>query len=217
MFCTTSSIDSLSSAGDLPVRLIAVMPQHWQSRNDFGRQFAPELSYGRHFGPAPDSARTAAVIVLLLRRSGRWHIPLTQRPDHLRHGGQISLPGGIVEPGESSADAALRELAEELGTRASCDIIGQLHDTYVYASNFLITPWLAATSHNVTWTPQQGEVGRVLELPLNVLLDQKSVGRMTIERGPMTFRAPCFCFEQDCIWGATAIILAELAELIRRV
>lgn len=217
MSCTTSSIDWLSTADDLPDRLIAALPKHRQSQTNGGRRFAPELSYGRHFGPAPASARPAAVLALLLRREGRWHIPLTQRPDHLRHGGQISLPGGIVEPGESSADAALRELTEELGVEAPCDIIGQLQDSYVFASDFSITPWLAATTQDLTWIPQADEVERVLELPLDVLLDPQSVGSMTIERGPLTLRAPCFCLGQDCIWGATAIILAELAELIRSV
>jgi 8-oxo-dGTP pyrophosphatase MutT (NUDIX family) len=217
MSCTTSKIDSLSTADDLPERLIAAMPQHRQTRSDGGRRFAPELSYGRHFGPAPATARPAAVLVLLLRRAGRWHIPLTQRTDHLRHGGQISLPGGIVEQGESSVDAALRELAEELGPQKHCEMIGQLQDCYVYASDFLVTPWLAATTHEVNWIPQADEVERVLELPVDTLLDPQAVGGMSIERGPLTFQAPCYCYGQDCIWGATAIILAELAELIRSV
>jgi 8-oxo-dGTP pyrophosphatase MutT (NUDIX family) len=207
----------LSTADDLPARLIAALPQCRQSRSIGGRRFAPELSYGRHFGPAPASARPAAVLVLLLRRAGRWHIPLTERPDHLRHGGQISLPGGIVEQDESSADAALRELAEELGAQAPCDMIGQLQNCYVFASNFLITPWLAATTQELNWVPQADEVERVVELPLDVLLDPKFVGSMTIDRGPLAFHAPCYQFGQDCIWGATAIILAELAELIRSV
>jgi 8-oxo-dGTP pyrophosphatase MutT (NUDIX family) len=217
MSCTTSSIDSLSTADDLPARLIAALPQHRQTRSVGGRRFAPQLSYGRHFGPAPASARPAAVLVLLLRRAGRWHIPLTERPDHLRHGGQISLPGGIVEQDELSADAALREFAEELGTQAPCDVIGQLQNCYVFASNFLITPWLAATTQEPNWIPQADEVERVLELPLDVLLDPHAIGSMAIERGPLAFHAPCYQFGQDSIWGATAIILAELAELIRSV
>jgi 8-oxo-dGTP pyrophosphatase MutT (NUDIX family) len=215
MSCTASNIESLSAADDLPERLAAALHRRGPAHADDGRRFAPELSYGRHFGPAPATARPAAVITLLVRRGGRWHVPLTQRPDQLRHGGQISLPGGIVEPGESSADAAIRELEEELGTSLPCHMIGQLQNCYVYASDFLISPWLAATTHEPKWTPQADEVERVVELPLAVLLDPQSVDSMTIKRGPLTFRAPCFRFGKDCIWGATAIILAELADLIR--
>src|SRR5476651_2102077 len=111
MSCTASNTDSLTSADDLPKRLAEALAQRNAARHE-GRRFAPGLSYGRHFGPAPITARRAAVMVLLFRRGGCWHIPLTQRPSTLlRHGGQISLPGGTIEPGESSAEAAARELA----------------------------------------------------------------------------------------------------------
>jgi 8-oxo-dGTP pyrophosphatase MutT (NUDIX family) len=215
MSCTASSIDSLICADDLPERL-AVALAYCNSRQREGRRFAPALSYGRHFGPAPFTARSAAVIVLVFRRAGHWHVPLTQRPSTLRHGGQISLPGGSVDPGESSAQAAARELVEELGTRAHCDMIGELSKCYVYASDFLVTPWLAATMAEMSWTPQASEVERVVEVPIEVLLDPNCVGSMTIERGPFTFSAPCIRYGEDCIWGATAIILDELAQLLRR-
>jgi 8-oxo-dGTP pyrophosphatase MutT (NUDIX family) len=217
MSCIASNIESLATADDLPERLAVAITRRDPSRRD-GRRFAPELSYGRHFGPAPATARAAAVLVLLFRRGGRWHVPLTERPTTLlHHGGQISLPGGTVEPGESAAQAAVRELAEELGTEVQGDMIGQLQDCYVYASDFLVTPWLASTNEQVIWSPHTGEVARVLELPLDVLLDPQSVGNITIQRGPRSFRAPCFRFGEDCIWGATAIILDELAESICRI
>ena len=83
-------------------------------------RFEPELAYGRHSGPAPSSARQAAVVVLLYEHAGEWTTPLTVRPAHLtNHAGQVSLPGGLVEPGETTAAAALRELEEELGVATS--------------------------------------------------------------------------------------------------
>jgi 8-oxo-dGTP pyrophosphatase MutT (NUDIX family) len=216
MSCIASNIESLATADDLPAKLAHALEHRDPTRRE-GRRFAPELSYGRHFGPAPATARAAAVMVLLFRRDGRWHIPLTERPQTLlHHGGQISLPGGTIEPVESSARAAIRELTEELGAGVQRDMIGQLQDCYVYASDFLVTPWLAATNAQVNWSPQPDEVARVLELPLEVLLDAKSFDSIDIQRGPRSFRAPCIRFGEDCIWGATAIILAELAGLIRQ-
>ena len=69
-----------------------------------GRRMSPQLSYGRHAGPAPCTARAAAVLLMLFRRRGRWHLPLTERPKTLpHHGGQISLPGGAIERRRSIA------------------------------------------------------------------------------------------------------------------
>jgi 8-oxo-dGTP pyrophosphatase MutT (NUDIX family) len=216
MSSIASNPDSPLMDDQLPQRLAAALKRPEQQRPT-GRRFAPELSYGRHFGPAPATARTAAVIVLLFRRAGRWNVPLTQRPSTLlRHGGQISLPGGTVESGESSADAAARELVEELGVNLQCDILGPLASCYVYVSDFLVTPWLAATQDEPHWRPRAGEVERVVELPLDKLLDPNRIENMTIERGPLKFRAPCIQFGEDRIWGATAIILGELVDLLTR-
>jgi 8-oxo-dGTP pyrophosphatase MutT (NUDIX family) len=176
---------------------------------------SPELSYGRHAGPAPLSARSAAVVILLYRREGRWRVPVTQRPAALlRHGGQISLPGGTVEPGETSQEAALRELREELGIDTAPQVLGQLNDCYVFASNFVVTPWLSALESEPQWRPDPGEVERVVELPLAALIDPDSIGHLTIERGPLVFRAPCYRHAGACIWGATSVILSELADLV---
>ena len=83
-------------------------------------------------------------MLLLYRHGNRWHLPLTERPAALlHHGGQISLPGGAIDPGESPADAALRELREELGVDGQIELLGQLADCYVFASDFRVTPWLA--------------------------------------------------------------------------
>lgn len=217
MSSTASQNRTIDADADLPRRLAAALgdARRVNASARSGREFAPELSYGRHFGPAPATARHAAVIALLFRRDGRWHIPLTQRPDALRHGGQISLPGGAIEAGETSAAAAERELAEELGVDAPVELLGQLRDSYVYVSNFVVTPWLAATRETPIWRPHTDEVARMVELPLDVLLDDRTVCTTTIQRGPVVFRAPGFHFQGDCIWGATATILAELASLLR--
>jgi 8-oxo-dGTP pyrophosphatase MutT (NUDIX family) len=179
-------------------------------------QMSPDLSFGRHAGPAPVTARAAAVMLLLFRRDGRWRVPLTQRPAGLvRHGGQISLPGGRIEPGETVDAAARRELAEELGIESQVDLLGPLPQCYVYASDYVVAPRVAVTAAEPIWRPDASEVERVVELPLDVLTDPASIGRMSIQRGPLVLHAPCFMFGGDRIWGATAVILAELADMLR--
>ncbi len=182
------------------------------------RRMSPELSYGRHNGPAPAAARAAAVMILLFQRRGRWHLPLTQRPRTLvRHGGQISLPGGRVEVDESPAQAAGRELAEELGVAAGYELLGQLPSRYVFASNYVVSPFLAIAHCEPSWAPDFYEVERVVELPLDVLFEPSAIGRTTIRRGPLVFHAPCINYCDDNIWGATAVILAELAGALEQI
>lgn len=143
-------------------------------------------------------------------------MPLTVRPTSLsQHGGQISLPGGTVEPTESSHEAAARELFEELGVDDAVKLLGQLSDCYVFASDFVVTPWVAAAAGEPRWRIGEREVQRIVEMPLDLLLDDEACGRMTIQRGPLAFHAPCYCVGDDRVWGATSVILGELAAVLR--
>src|SRR6056297_3397576 len=96
-------------------------------------RMTPQLAYGRHRGPARLRSRQAAVAVCLMwRPTSGWIIPLTRRPDALRHhGGQICFPGGQIEPKESPRVAALREFEEELGLPAAVrHVCGELPKQY---------------------------------------------------------------------------------------
>ena len=179
--------------------------------------YQPELSFGRHRGPAPLGARPAAVLALLYPREERWHLPLMLRPLHMPdHGGQVSLPGGMIEAGESSRQAALREYSEELGAAADgLEVLGQLTPLYLFASNFQITPWVAVTDQLPTWSPSEREVERLLEVPLEHLLDPAATGHVERRQRGLAFRAPCFQWESERIWGATCMILAELVATLR--
>jgi 8-oxo-dGTP pyrophosphatase MutT (NUDIX family) len=134
-----------------------------------------------------------------------------------KHGGQISLAGGSVDVDETTAAAALRELEEELGVREGVEMVGELAETYVYVSNFRVAPWLAVTRSIPQWRPHDREVERVVEMPLAALFDEKCVGSTTIERGPVVFRAPCLRVGEDCVWGATSIILGQLTGVLRQI
>src|SRR5690606_10449602 len=101
-----------------------------------------------------------------------WIVPAIVRPQHMKfHAGQIALPGGIVEPGESLLEAALREFEEELGPAiAPSQVLGQLTPIYVYASQALVTPFLGFARARPTWQPSADEVAGIVEIRLAELL-----------------------------------------------
>jgi 8-oxo-dGTP pyrophosphatase MutT (NUDIX family) len=201
--------------GDLPallaVDLAKPAPPRWRN------VFAPELTYGRHSGPPRRDARAAAVAVVLCWDEGQWWLPLTVRHAGLtRHGGQVSLPGGLLDEGEAACDAAARELKEELGYRAALAWLGELTPLFVFASNALVTPCVAAIDHWPQWTPQPSEVEQVLRLSLREILAPLTAPPLVVCRGPMEFRAPRWIVEGHSAWGATAAMLGELRGRILR-
>lgn len=185
------------------------------------------LAYGRHRGPAPLGTRLAAVVIALYRNlQGEWTIPLTLRPRSLQHhGGQISLPGGRIERGEDVYAAALREFREELGVQPSVLFrIGELSSQYVFASANLVRPVVAIVQPpSGPWRPDPREVEQVIELPLSVLMENSHHVVRTREIvirnagqsvGMLAMETPGFHFENHHIWGATALILDQLAQIL---
>lgn len=199
--------------GELATRLKSPLPGASAQR-----RMQPELSFGRHFSPPPTTARPAAVLVLLCPTQEGWTVPLTLRPDDLAdHPGQISLPGGAVEDGESTSETALRELREELGVASSgIELLGPLSKLYLYHSDFLIWPWLAVTRNKPIWRPNPREVAELIELPLAMISPVNQPATLNHEQRGLRFRAPCYRWRRHAIWGATAMILAELGELVAK-
>lgn len=193
-----------------------------------GVEMAPTLAYGRHRGPAACGARVAAVAVALYQDAqGEWMIPLTLRPTNLKHhGGQVCLPGGRVEPGEQIREAAIREFEEELGLAAEVTAdCGELSTQYVYASDNLVHPVVfMIRPPNKPWCPNPLEVAEVIPIPLSVLCDPVRRVALTRSRrvrrgqrvvGNLTLRSTAIRFRGHDIWGATALILEELAQILQ--
>jgi 8-oxo-dGTP pyrophosphatase MutT (NUDIX family) len=201
---------------ELPARLASRLQQPLPSWSAQAR-YQPELSFGRHRGPAQFDARPAAVLILLYPHRGEWHVPLILRPAHmLDHAGQVSLPGGAIEPGETGQQAALREFYEELGVPAGdVRLLGPLSELYLFASNFRIEPWVGAIDDDPAWNPSQREVDRLLEVPLAHLMDPANTGTFERRQRGVSFRAPCFCWDSERIWGATSMVLAELVAIAK--
>ncbi len=179
------------------------------------RKMLSELSYGRHFGPPSVDVRPAAVLALLAPHDGQWCVPLIQRPDHmLDHAGQISFPGGMREAGEAPEECALREYEEELGiSRRGVEVLGRLSPLFVFASNFWVVPCVAVCAMRPTFHPHAGEVARVLDLPLAWTWDAHRFGTREMAHRGMRFRTRVLEHEAGRIWGATGMMLAELAEV----
>ncbi len=175
---------------------------------------APRLSYGRHQGPPSPTARPAAVLVALWQSEDQWHIPMTVRQPHLAsHSGQISLPGGAIEKNESPGQAALREAHEELGIAPQdVQLVGALPPLYLYNSDYLVTPLVARLRREPLWHPCRHEVAELFHLPLPWLGEQpiRPPHKTVMRRGHNEFSVPCFRYQGRVIWGATAMILAEL-------
>jgi 8-oxo-dGTP pyrophosphatase MutT (NUDIX family) len=181
-----------------------------------GSRFEPQPPRAQHYGCSPPDARPAAVLILLYPAGGLWHVPLMLRPPGAEpHAGQVSLPGGAVEPGEASHDAALREFHEELGPCAApIELLGHLSPIYVSVSNYAITPWVAATAERPALVPNPLEVHEVLEVPLAHLLNPDNFGSHQRHREGRPCTAPHFLWDKHRIWGATCMILGELVTLI---
>ena len=166
-------------------------------------------------GP-PADARPASVLILLYPRGGALHFPLTRRRDDLDlHKGQISLPGGAQEPGESLLDTALRETREEIGVTVDPSaVLGHLSEVYIPPSGFLVTPYVAALPDRPDFRPTPDEVAELLEAPLPILLDPSIVRREVWTLHGMDVEIPFFQIGPHKVWGATAMVLSEFAAVI---
>ncbi len=120
-----------------------------------------------------------------------------------------------MEHGETTAEAATREFAEELGSDAAIQLLGRLAETYVFVSDFRIVPWVGRLAARPDWRPSRDEVADLLEVPIRDLTQEDCTQRAVIRRGPIVFASPCLVWRDHRIWGATNIVLHELLELVR--
>ncbi len=161
--------------------------------------------------------RRAAVLVPLLEKDGAPHVLLTRRhPDLRHHAGQVSFPGGRIEPGEDARAAALREAQEEIGLDpAQVDLLGRLDETLVLVSAFRLTPWVGVVPHPYPYVPHASEVAEILIVPL-AALGQPGVHRVE-EREAYGERHQVHFYElpEATVWGATARVLEKLLAVWR--
>jgi 8-oxo-dGTP pyrophosphatase MutT (NUDIX family) len=165
--------------------------------------------------------RIAAVAILIYPKNNAPHILLMQRTqtDGV-HSGQISLPGGSVDATDFSITyTAMRELQEEMGVDLNAiRIIGNLTPLYIPPSNFMVTPVVCYSMQALQFNKNESEVSAVIELPLQQLFDPNFKQIETVSRSDdntKSMQVPIYNMSENIkIWGATAMILRELEELL---
>jgi 8-oxo-dGTP pyrophosphatase MutT (NUDIX family) len=162
----------------------------------------------------PPGLREAAGLLLVYPHEGEWHVPLTLRAPALRHHtGQVSLPGGRVDPGESMEQTALREAAEEVGLdAATVEVVGQLTPLHIPVSGHLLHPVVAVAATRPAFRIAEAEVARLIEVRVEHLrrADVVQWEQRVRERPPeVLMDVPYFDVDGARVWGATAMVLAE--------
>ncbi len=181
----------------------------------FPSRTAPEV-----IGVEGKGGRPAATLVLVYPdESSEPCLVLTVRQPTLRaHSGQVSLPGGALDASETPEDGARREAREEVGVDVP-DVLGRLTPLYVPPSGFSVWPIVAALAARPVFRLQEAEVAALIEVPVALFVDPAA--RRTSPRAlhgnpdAAVFDVPFFDVGGHEVWGATAMMLAEFAAVVR--
>ena len=159
----------------------------------------------------------AAVLILLFPIKNKWHFFLTKRTNTVEHHkGQISLPGGMLEKGESHKEAAIRETFEELGVQSEdINIIGPLTPLYIPISNFKIFPFVGWINSNPKLKIQSKEVSRVFSPSIFSLMDPQTKKIKDSILVGQKVKIPFFNLKNEVVWGATSMIISEFKNILK--
>jgi 8-oxo-dGTP pyrophosphatase MutT (NUDIX family) len=168
--------------------------------------------------PPESGARQSAVMVLLYPRGGVVNFVLTKRPETMpRHPGQISLPGGVREARDTSLwETSVRETVEEIGLRPGRLIaLGRLEAYHLRVSDYVIHPFVGWNPIRPSFRIHRTEVDELIEVPIDWLLDPAAVLEETWELRGRQWLVTFYRFGERDVWGATAHILASLAQRLQ--
>lgn len=170
-------------------------------------------------GLLPDggrSLRQAAVLVGLVERASGMQVVLTRRTEALRHhAGQVSFPGGGIEPGDADpAAAALREACEEIGLAPTqAEALGYL-DPFATITGFHVFPLVARIDRAFAPVPDPREVDEVFEVPFDFLMQAGNARELQVDFRGARRAVVEFQYGGHRIWGATAAMLVNLRQRI---
>jgi 8-oxo-dGTP pyrophosphatase MutT (NUDIX family) len=165
-----------------------------------------------------ESPRKGAVLILIYPEVDQAFFPLIKRPTYSGvHSGQIAFPGGKMELEDKDISCtAVREAWEEVGVLPKdVRLLGQISDLFVPASNFLVTPIIGYSERKPDFIPEIKEVDRIIETPLQQLLDLETRKQKILEiGGQFKLDTPYFDISNEVVWGATAMILGEFIQVL---
>ncbi len=171
---------------------------------------------GRIKLPEYSDLQRAAVLIAFFPRENGWYFPLFRRvADGYAHSGQVGLPGGRAEDGESPVETALREAQEEVGINPDDVILcGQLSALPIPLSGYLVHPFLGALTSEPAWQLESREVDELLLVSLQDFLREEAIQAEKRRFKGQDWTIPYFDLEGHKVWGATAMILSELRALM---
>ncbi len=165
--------------------------------------------------------KIAAVMMLFYPKNNRTHLILIVRNSYEGvHSAQIAFPGGKYEfEDKNFAHTALRETHEEVGIHPNkIEIIKSFTELYIPPSNFMVHPFLGISKEELVFTPQPSEVANIIELPLSTFLNEAIVVDEKLSTSYAdNISVPAFKIEEYIVWGATAMMLNELKEVLKEV
>lgn len=185
------------------IRQAFKLPVDWNVEPLFKQSFHADLQ-------SDQALRRAAVFVPLVQRPSGLHVVFTRRADHLYdHAGQVSFPGGRIEPtDQDEVAAALRETHEEIGIEPQYIQLFGTHPSYITSTQFTMKPVIGVLKPGFTLKPDLSEVAEVFEVPLSVLLDpnQHRLHYAQIGKGEDRYYFS-ISWQSYFIWGATAALI----------
>jgi 8-oxo-dGTP pyrophosphatase MutT (NUDIX family) len=165
--------------------------------------------------------RMAAVMMLFYPKNGMTHLVLIVRNSYEGvHSGQIAFPGGKWETEDADYSVtALRETHEEVGILPNqMEIIKLFTPTYIPPSNFMVYPFFGICKDEVCFVLDPTEVSSIIELPLSVFLSDKIIINANLSTSYATnINVPAFEIDGHVVWGATAMMLSELKDVLKSV
>lgn len=162
--------------------------------------------------------RKSAVLILFYPYKEKLMLVLMKRTvDNTVHSGQVSFPGGKWEKEDKTlADTALREANEEMGIiPENVELLGNLSKLYIPPSNFEVHSYVGFTNERPYFIANDVEVERIIETEVGILLKPSTFTKKDINhRNGSLVNVPCYYFDNNLIWGATAMLISELTMVI---
>ena len=161
--------------------------------------------------------KKSSVLLLLFIENDELTACLIKRPSHMKHhAGQIALPGGKIEKDETAIVTALRETYEEIGIQPKqIKILGTLSEFYVEVSRFQIYPIVGWLDKKPEFVINTNEVEKTILFPIKNF--KAPFNEVELETFTGKLKVPCIKFDGEIIWGATAMILSEFADILKTI